>query len=494
MKFEVGNLKLGIRNWVAPSFFLFITFFFTQNLYARQQYNNDSVLIKQIWISGNNLTSAHVILREISLKQGDYILRAALADRISESEKFLINTHIFLTDTITDTIIQNEAYLYIKVKERYYVEWWHAELKAADRDVNVWIRKPSLYRLTFGWLPVFGNLTGNNDRLTVSAVFGWRQIYALDYTFPYINKAKTIGLENIIYYQQGHEAGAFTENNQVTYLRVDQNYIYHKAGWQSTLIYRKKYQVSHKLTVGFDYYNIGDTLRNVNLDYLGNGRNIIRVPRLAYNFIYDMRDYTFYARKGDLINFSIEHDGLPVLLKDVNITTVDLTYRKFIPLGGRFYYQGGFTSEYDFQNTMPYVFRTATGLGYRDDVDGFENYVIDGRAYFVVDNELKFLALSRLVRLPQVPIPFTNHIFMRKNGPFNPAPVNVYLKVFIQQGADFYNPAVEAQNNNTLSNKFLNGTGAGFDFVTYYDSVLRVEYSFNNFGKGGLFFHFTEVF
>ena len=59
------------------------------------------------------------------------------------------------------------------------------------------------------------------------------------------------------------------------------------------------------------------------------------------------------------------------------------------------------------------------------------------------------------------------------------------LKVFTQQGADFYNQGQADQYNNTLTNKFLNGVGAGFDFVTYYDSVLRVEYSFNN--NGGLF-------
>jgi len=34
------------------------------------------------------------------------------------------------------------------------------------------------------------------------------------------------------------------------------------------------------------------------------------------------------------------------------------------------------------------------------------------------------------------------------------------------------------------------GFGAGIDFVTYYDKVLRVEYSINRMGEKGLFIHF----
>lgn len=479
-----SKVRSGGGKWKVLIVHLLIAFNCSVNLYAQK---NDSILIRDIKISGNYLTRPHVIYREITLKKGEYIPAKALNEMMRQSEEFLINTHIILSDTITDSIKQNEVYIYIKVRERTYIEWWHPQLKAADRDVNVWIRHPTLYRLTYGLSPIIGNLTGQNDKLIVSAILGWRQTYQIDYKFPYINKDKTLGLENIVYYQQGHEVGDVTENNQLDYIRIDQNYIYHKTGWETDLIYRKRYQVTHTLVVGFDYYDVADTVRNANPDYLGGGRNVIRVPRLAYKFSYDKRNYTTYATMGDLINFSIEHDGLPIILKDVNITTVDFIYRKFIPLGGKFYYQGGIASEYDFQSMLPYVFRSS--LGYRYDVDGFENYIIDGRAYFITDNEIKFRAVSKLISLPRWRL--LTHTALHQNGPFNPVPVDLYLKVFTQQGGDFYSPV---QYNNSLTNKFLNGVGTGFDFVTYYDSVLRVEYSFNNLGKGGLYFHFTEVF
>ena len=71
-------------------------------------------------------------------------------------------------------------------------------------------------------------------------------------------------MKNIVYYQQGHEVGALTEDNQLDYIRIDQNYIYHKSGWESDLIYRKRYQVTHTFAIGFDYYDVGDTVRNAN--------------------------------------------------------------------------------------------------------------------------------------------------------------------------------------------------------------------------------------
>jgi hypothetical protein len=40
-----------------------------------------------------------------------------------------------------------------------------------------------------------------------------------------------------------------------------------------------------------------------------------------------------------------------------------------------------------------------------------------------------------------------------------------------------------------LNNKLLRTWGAGIDIVTFYDIVLRFEYSFNQLGDQGLFFH-----
>ena len=44
---------------------------------------------------------------------------------------------------------------------------------------------------------------------------------------------------------------------------------------------------------------------------------------------------------------------------------------------------------------------------------------------------------------------------------------------------------------NPLTNSWQYGYGAGIDFVTYYDIVLRLEYSFNKQLQNGFFIHLS---
>ena len=46
------------------------------------------------------------------------------------------------------------------------------------------------------------------------------------------------------------------------------------------------------------------------------------------------------------------------------------------------------------------------------------------------------------------------------------------------------------QQNNYLANTVLCGSGLSLDFVSYYDLVLRMEYSINRLNEKGLFLHF----
>ena len=94
-------------------------------------------------------------------------------------------------------------------------------------------------------------------------------------------------------------------------------------------------------------------------------------------------------------------------------------------------------------------------------------------------NELKF----RLLHNPLQPIPLIGLT------QFNTSYYSVFLTVFSDWGyVGGANPGVV---NNFLANGPLWGNGFGIDFVTYYDLVFRVEYSFNKLGQSGFFLHFV---
>ena len=49
-------------------------------------------------------------------------------------------------------------------------------------------------------------------------------------------------------------------------------------------------------------------------------------------------------------------------------------------------------------------------------------------------------------------------------------------------------------DQNALNNSFLFSQGVSLDFVTYYDKLLRLEYSRNHLNEWGFFIHFSNPF
>ena len=62
-----------------------------------------------------------------------------------------------------------------------------------------------------------------------------------------------------------------------------------------------------------------------------------------------------------------------------------------------------------------------------------------------------------------------------------------YLNLYADMGYSIDNRDI---TTNPLANQYLMGYGIGLDFVTYYDFVVRFEYSFNILGESGFFIHF----
>ena len=48
--------------------------------------------------------------------------------------------------------------------------------------------------------------------------------------------------------------------------------------------------------------------------------------------------------------------------------------------------------------------------------------------------------------------------------------------------------------NNSLTNTMLWGRGFSLHYVTYYDKLLRIEFSINELGEKGVFLHFSNPF
>jgi hypothetical protein len=80
-----------------------------------------------------------------------------------------------------------------------------------------------------------------------------------------------------------------------------------------------------------------------------------------------------------------------------------------------------------------------------------------------------------------MPIPQFRHI-----------PLSIFIKTYADLGYVKGYPDYEISSR--LSDKLLTSAGAGLDIVASYDTVLRIEYTFNGEGENGFFFHIRKEF
>ena len=94
--------------------------------------------INRIFIVGNRITRDQIVLRELTLKQGDIIYSLDLASILERDKKKLINTRLFNTVEIKTLELQQDYIdLVIDLNERWYT--FPAPIfELSDRNFNEW--------------------------------------------------------------------------------------------------------------------------------------------------------------------------------------------------------------------------------------------------------------------------------------------------------------------------------------------------------------------
>ncbi|MBL4704391.1 MAG: hypothetical protein JKY54_07710, partial [Flavobacteriales bacterium] len=165
------------------------------------------------------------------------------------------------------------------------------------------------------------------------------------------------------------------------------------------------------------------------------------------------------------------------ITKDIQLSTIEFAAKVFFKLKGRFYGALGGYGKATLQREIPYVLQK--GLGYKNYIRGYEYYVLDGNHYGVFKSNIKYELIPKK----------THVLSFIKNPRFNKFYYALYLNIFGDIGY--------VQNNfsahmNSLANQWLSSIGVGLDFLTYYDTVFRFEFSLNKQSESGFFLHFTQ--
>ncbi len=445
--------------------------------------NRSHVIIDTIILSGNKITRRSIILRELTFECQDIIATDNLASQLSRSRDNLLNTSLFNFVTMQDSIVSNTDYthiaLHIHFIERWYL-WPIPIFEISDRNFNAWWEDKDLNRISYGLLLVRDNMRGRMERLNMLLRFGWDETYQISYNIPYINKKQTFGAGLGMGFSQNHEVAYTTVDNHQESYRSEDEYVHRHFYSFLKLNHRPSLYENHNLQLGYNYYVFGDTLLKLNPDYSFDGETVNEYMSLQYSYSSDHRDSKVYPLRGDYLSGTISKNGFNVLKNgDISMMELMASYRKYWTLGKQFYFSTDWNGKISTSRNQPYFYQRGLGYG-REFVRGYELYVIDGQSHIIGKNTLKYNVVpTRVKNLPFIP----SEKFSKLHYAF-------YLNWYVDVA---YVDDFKHAEGNGLANQMLWGTGLGIDLVTYYDMVFRVDFSVNNLGEFGVYFHVANT-
>lgn len=434
--------------------------------------------VSSIRIFGNNITRADIIIREVQFKEGDTLCINEVGEKMEISRQQIMNTRLFNEVNFRlDTVDAEAMHVIIEVKERWYV-WPIPKIEVADRNFNQWWLTRDLSRINIGLSTVIQNVRGRNETLRINLMTGYTQLVGLDYYFPFINKRKTIGLGIGGDWMANREIWYITRNDKVQFFQLDDAFAHQKWEANARLVHRPHFYSTHTLGLKVGAGIIADTVLSPELNplFFSNGQTRQRYVGIQYRLIKNRIDFINYPLKGYISELQADY-----LLMDggssPSLGIIRVNHRRFTELAEGFFGAAGIYGGLNISRQLPY--HASRALGYRDFIRGFEYYVADGSAFIMVKTNLRMRLFPQL----NFELPLISHPKFKK------VPVNAYLGPYFDAG---YVNGRDNLDINTLPDKMLFGTGLGLDITSYYDRVMRIEYSYNSLGEWGWFVHFRK--
>jgi outer membrane protein assembly factor BamA len=430
-------------------------------------------------ITGNKTTKEHIISRELTFHTGDSLSREQLDEACKCSKQNLLNTSLFNFVTITcEADSAQGVNVNIECKERWFT-WPVPIFEFYEQNFNTWWLNRSLRRLDYGINLNRYNFLGRKQILSLILRMGYAEQYGITYSIPYINRKQHSGLIMGLIYSRTHEIPVATFQNKLVYYRDNANYVRYDLAGRVAYTYRQGIYNTWFADMRYAQAHISDTIRKLSDVYFSEGATTMNYLSANLGFVRDLRDSKAYPLKGYYINVALNKTGLGVLSNAPDFWQVTLMLRKYGMLGERLSAGVAFKGRWSGNCNVPFYLQTS--VGFRDYVRGYEYYVIQGQSYGLLKSVLRYQIVKPHVKT----IPF---LPLEKFNTFHYA---FYAGLFADLGY------VQSLNEmpammNTLNNAMLFGYGAGIDFVTYYDIVIRAEYSINKMGENGFFLHFNS--
>lgn len=446
---------------------LLFTFLITLFAHNPPSQNADTIfVVKQVNIVGNKKTKPTIILRELDLVEGDSIKKQDLDKRLDLNRRKLINTNLFVTVEVKSVqIIDNQIIIDIKLQEQWYILGYPI-FQIIDRNyAEWWQRGADLTRTTYGIDLIHGNFRGKSERINLRLETGFTQRIDFGYRVPYIDKAQKTGAGFSLSYITNKNLAFKSLYDTLFYFKSPSDIL--RKRFSGAIFLKKRYGFYdfHTLELRYNSNTIADTIAKLNPDYFLNSRTAQKYFQLSYYFNYDFRDNVAYPLRGRRYELLINKLGI-LPIDDINQLEVTGGYSWYKPISKKLFYGLNLKAKISFPEKQS--FYNIRGLGYFQElVRGYELYVVDGNSFFLARNNLRYQLVNSKI-----------HFKFLKIKQFNTVPIGIYPNVFVDYG--YVQSFNTTESRSRLANRSIFGAGFGLDFVTYYNMVVRFNYSFND--------------
>jgi outer membrane protein assembly factor BamA len=466
---------------------VFIGIFFHDNCLAQKKSDKttaeveDSIQIDKVFIIGYKKTKEQIIRRELTLKDGQFISKPDLDQAIESDKRRLLNTQLFLT--VDASVVELSGWkvdVIYRVTERWYF-FPVPIFNLADRNFTEWWvnQNADLSRVEWGLKLRHFNFRGRREVLNLTAQFGYTKLFRFAYAFPYINKNQKLGMSFYGDYATNKNIAYKTLNHRQQFLDSETML---RDRWRAGISfgYRPNFYSVHSFGLHYSGVNVSDTVIQENPNYFLNGAKNQQYFALSYDFKWDFRDFVSYPLTGAYFRLSVDQIGLGIF-GDISIFSVNTKYSRYFDLGKKFYFGTSITGQFSTPENQPYYNFSSIGTG-NDFMRGFERNIIEGQHYIFQKNTLKREIFSFNADISNV----------LRWKEFNQMPFAAYFTVNFDHGYVRNYPVNTA--NKLLSDRYIFGGGLGIDFVTFYDFVMRWEYSMNIEGDRALYLNLYAPF
>ena len=407
------------------------------------EHKDSSFVIDKIEISGNERTKDFVILRELTFAVGDTVNNEIL---------FFNRERIFSLAIFTKVEIEvnrenGKNIVSILIEESWYI--------FPVPFLN--IREKTLERTSYGISLKYKNFRGRNETIRATVSLGYDPFYSLQYENPLI-----IPSADISFYFTG-SLGTPINKSPILEEAYGSEFDFRTVGFNT--MWGKRINKANSLFFILGYSSIKAPTEKIN-SYMASETANDKTLSTGFAYIFDSRNLRQYASRGFLLQLDFLHNGIG---NNINYNGVSLDIRNYREIYKSLMIKGRFSARHTFGKKVPYYYYSRLGFDYY--TRGNRYLIREGNNRLLGSVELSYPILPEwnfAIDLPLLPLSLTR------------TRIAIHLGLFADAATVFNN------GGKVLLNDFNSGYGIGLTFLFLPYSAFRIEYAFNEMGKGEL--------